>query len=52
MERHVPIRVIGKVVDKDLLIAINGEGLLHFTLEELSGAYYHALEHSLHLDEL
>jgi len=52
MERHVPIRVIGQVVAKDAIIAMNGEKLLHFTLEELSGAYYHALEHSLHLDEL
>ena len=52
MERHVPIRVIGQVVEKDAIIAMNGEELLHFTLEEFSGAYYHALEHSLHLDEL
>ena len=52
MERHVPIRVIGQVVAKDAIIAMNGEKLLHFTLEELSEAYYHALEHSLHLDEL
>ncbi len=52
MERHVPIRVIGQVVENDAIIAMNGEELLHFTLEELSGAYYHALEHSLHLDEL
>ncbi len=52
MERHVPIRVIGQVVAEDAIIAMNGEELLHFTLEELSGAYYHALEHSLHLDEL
>ena len=52
LERHVPIRVIGQVVEKDATIAMNGEALLHFTLEELSGAYYHALEHSLHLDEL
>ncbi len=52
MERHVPIRVIGQVVEKDATIAMNGEGRLYFTLEELSRAYYHALEHSLHLDEL
>jgi phosphoribosylformylglycinamidine synthase len=52
VEHHVPIRVIGKVVEKDALIAMNGEKLLHFTIEDLSGAYYHALEHSLHLDEL
>ena len=52
MKHHVPIRVIGKVVDRDALIALNGEELLHFTIEELAGAYYHSLEHSLHLDEL
>ena len=52
MEHHVPIRVIGKVVDGDALIAVNGEELLHFTIEELAEAYYHSLEHSLHLDEL
>ena len=52
MEHHVPIRVIGKVVDRDALIAVNGEELLHFTIEEFMAAYYHSLEHSLHLDEL
>ena len=52
MERQVPIRVIGQVVEKDATIAMNGEGRLHFSLEELARAYYHALEHSLHLDEL
>ena len=52
MERHVPIRVIGQVVENDAIIAMNGEELLHFSLEELARAYYHALEHSLHLDEL
>jgi phosphoribosylformylglycinamidine synthase subunit PurL len=49
---HVPIRVIGKVVDQDALIAVNGDEILHFTIDELAGAYYHSLEHSLHLDEL
>ena len=52
MKHHVPIRVIGKVVDRDALIAVNGEELLHFTIEEFMAAYYHSLEHSLHLDEL
>jgi phosphoribosylformylglycinamidine synthase subunit PurL len=52
MAHHVPIRVIGKVSDCDALIAVNGEEILHFTIEELAGAYYHSLEHALHLDEL
>ena len=52
MAHHVPIRVIGKVVDRDALIAVDGEEILHFTIDELAGAYYHALEHALHLDEL
>ena len=52
MEHHVPIRVIGKVVDRDALIAVNGEERLHFTIEEFTAVYFHSLEHSLHLDEL
>ncbi len=48
----VPVRVIGKVVERDAVIAVNGEEILHFPITELSGAYYHSLEHSLHLDEL
>lgn len=52
LAHHVPIRVIGKVSERDANIAINGVQLLHFTTVELSDAYYHALENSLHLDEL
>ncbi len=52
VEHQVPVRVIGKVVEKDARIAINGEEILHFAIEELAAAYYHSLEHSLHLDEL
>ena len=49
---NVPVRVIGKVVDHDAVITINGEEILHFPIGELAEAYYHSLEHSLHLDEL
>jgi phosphoribosylformylglycinamidine synthase len=52
LAHHVPIRVIGKVLERDANIAVNGVQLLHFTTVELSDAYYHALENSLHLDEL
>ena len=51
-KHNVPVRVIGKVVDHDAVISINGEEILHFQIEELTGAYYHSLEHALHLDEL
>jgi len=49
---NVPVRVIGKVVDRRAAIAINGRTAVSFTTEELADAYYHALEHALHLDEL
>lgn len=52
LAHHVPIRVIGKVSERDANFAVNGVQLLHFTTVELSDAYYHALENSLHLDEL
>lgn len=48
---NVPVRVIGKVVDRRATIAINGRTAVSFTTEELADAYYHALEHALHLDE-
>lgn len=48
---NVPVRVIGKVVDRRATIAINGRTAVSFTTEELAEAYYHALEHALHLDE-
>jgi len=48
---NVPVRVIGKVVDRRATIAINGKTAVSFTTEELAEAYYHALEHALHLDE-
>lgn len=48
----VPVRVIGKVVEQNTTIAINGRTAVSFTTEELAGAYYHALEEALHLDEL
>ncbi|MBM3423414.1 MAG: phosphoribosylformylglycinamidine synthase subunit PurL [Chlorobi bacterium] len=49
---NVPVRVIGKVADSRAAIAINGRTAVSFTTEELADAYYHALEHALHLDEL
>ncbi|NTV05284.1 MAG: phosphoribosylformylglycinamidine synthase subunit PurL [Chlorobiaceae bacterium] len=52
VKHQVPVRVIGKVVEHDARIAINGEEIFHFATDELASAYYHSLEHSLHLDEL
>ncbi len=49
---NVPVRVIGKVVAAEASIAINGRNILSFPVADLSGAYFHALERSLHLDEL
>jgi len=51
-KHNVPVRVIGKVVEHDAVISINGEEILHFPIRELAEAYYHSLEQSLHLDEL
>ena len=51
-KHNVPVRVIGKVVEQDAVIAINGEEVVHFPIGELTEVYYHSLEHSLHLDEL
>ena len=48
----VAAKVIGQVRDKNASIEINGHEELSFTTEEMSRAYYHALEESLHLDEL
>ncbi|NHQ60933.1 phosphoribosylformylglycinamidine synthase subunit PurL [Chlorobium sp. BLA1] len=52
VKHQVPVRVIGKVVPGTATIAVNGQEILHFTTAELAGAYYHSLEHALHLDEL
>jgi len=52
VKHQVPVRVIGKVVPGTATIAVNGKEILHFTTAELAGAYYHSLEHALHLDEL
>lgn len=49
---NVPVRVIGKVVENDARISVNGQEILHFQIAELTEAYYHSLEHALHLDEL
>ena len=48
----ISAKVIGQVRDKNASIEINGHEELSFTIEELSRAYYHALEEALHLDEL
>ncbi|TCD47422.1 phosphoribosylformylglycinamidine synthase subunit PurL [Chlorobium sp. N1] len=48
----VPVRVIGKVVASGAAIAVDGHETLRFTTEELSAAYYDALENALHLNEL
>ncbi|KZK74526.1 MAG: phosphoribosylformylglycinamidine synthase II [Pelodictyon luteolum] len=51
--RHsVPVRVIGQVVPADASLAVDGHETLRFTTEELSAAYYDALENALHLNEL
>ncbi|NTU45693.1 MAG: phosphoribosylformylglycinamidine synthase subunit PurL [Chlorobiaceae bacterium] len=52
VKHQVPVRVIGKVVPGTATIAVNGQEIMHFTTAELAGAYYHSLEHALHLDEL
>ncbi|MBN1279425.1 MAG: phosphoribosylformylglycinamidine synthase subunit PurL [Chlorobiaceae bacterium] len=52
VQLNVPVRVIGKVVENRATIAINGKTAVSFTTEELAGAYFHALESALHLDEL
>ncbi|MCG8342685.1 MAG: phosphoribosylformylglycinamidine synthase subunit PurL [Chlorobiales bacterium] len=48
----ISAKVIGQVREKNASIEINGREELSFTTEELAGAYYHALEEALHLDEL
>lgn len=48
----VPAKVIGQVRAENASIEIDGHEELSFTTEEMSQAYYHALEEALHLDEL
>ena len=48
----ISAKVIGQVREKNASIEVNGREELSFTTEELAGAYYHALEEALHLDEL
>jgi phosphoribosylformylglycinamidine synthase II len=52
VKHNIPVRVIGKVVEHDAIVAVNGQEIINLTTEDLAGAYYHALEHELHLDEL
>ncbi|MEI8033372.1 MAG: phosphoribosylformylglycinamidine synthase subunit PurL [Chlorobiaceae bacterium] len=49
---NVPVRVIGKVTAGEASIAISGREVLRLAVTDLADAYYHALERSLHLDEL
>ncbi|PWW82996.1 phosphoribosylformylglycinamidine synthase II [Prosthecochloris marina] len=48
----IAAKVIGQVREKNASIEINGRQTLSFATEELSLAYYQALEEALHLDEL
>ena len=52
LEHTMPLTVIGKVVEQSASISINGEHIINLNINDLAGAYYHALEHALHLDEL
>jgi phosphoribosylformylglycinamidine synthase len=39
-------------VERAASLSINGREIVSFTIDELADAYYHSLEHALHLDEL
>ncbi|UWX58383.1 phosphoribosylformylglycinamidine synthase subunit PurL [Chlorobaculum sp. MV4-Y] len=49
---NVPVRVIGKVLPERGSIAVNGQPVAEFMIDELLHAYEHALESALHLEEL
>ncbi len=49
---NVPVRVIGKVLPESSSIAVNGQLVAEFMIDELLHAYGHALESALHLEEL
>ncbi len=51
-EHNIPLQAIGTVVERAASLSINGREIVSFTIDELAEAYYHALEHALHLDEL
>ena len=51
-KHNVPICAIGQVIEKEVAIALNGNKILAFTIDDLNNAYYHSLEQALHLDEL
>ena len=51
-EHKIPLQAIGTVVERAASLSINGREIVSFTIDELAEAYYHALEHALHLDEL
>lgn len=51
-EKGIPVQVVGKVVNEGCTLSVNGIETASYSLVELSEAYFHALEHALHLDEL
>ncbi len=51
-EHNMPLQAIGTVVERAASISVNGREIVSFTIDELAEAYYHSLEHALHLDEL
>ncbi len=51
-ENNIPLQAIGTVMERAASISINGKEIVNFTIDELAEAYYHSLEHALHLDEL
>ena len=51
-KQDIEAKVIGQVREEGASIEIDGAEILSFTTEELSKAYYDALEEALHLDEV
>ena len=52
VEHKMPLQAIGTVVERAASLSINGREIVSLTIDELSEAYFHALEQALHLDEL
>jgi phosphoribosylformylglycinamidine (FGAM) synthase-like enzyme len=52
VEHKMPLQAIGTVVERAASLSINGREIVNLTIDELSEAYFHALEQALHLDEL
>nr|Q3ARU4.1 RecName: Full=Phosphoribosylformylglycinamidine synthase subunit PurL; Short=FGAM synthase; AltName: Full=Formylglycinamide ribonucleotide amidotransferase subunit II; Short=FGAR amidotransferase II; Short=FGAR-AT II; AltName: Full=Glutamine amidotransferase PurL; AltName: Full=Phosphoribosylformylglycinamidine synthase subunit II [Chlorobium chlorochromatii CaD3] len=50
---NLPIQDIGEVVNQQTIsLSINEQEVVNLPLSNVAHAYYHALEHALHLDEL